>query len=71
MVDRRISPPTASMISPIAMIIKPFTVHSGLSYMNDEDGPSSDLLCKLKTTPNVNMIAPTIIKVLPIAFIRY
>jgi len=62
--------PIPITIRPASMIIEPLTPQSGLSYMNEDDGPITDLLCKLKTTPNAIMIIPTIIKVLPIAFIR-
>ena len=36
--------PTPMTMNPIAIIIYPFTVHSGLLYMNDVEGPREDLL---------------------------
>jgi hypothetical protein len=36
--------PAAMTITPTAIMIYPFTVHSGLLYMNDVEGPREDLL---------------------------
>src|ERR671927_1846969 len=68
---RRRKLPRTARIIPIAMIIEPLIVHFGLSYMNDDDGPTTDLLCKLKITPIITTIIPTIIMTLPILFIVY
>jgi hypothetical protein len=35
---------TPATITPTAIMIYPFTVHSGLLYMNEVEGPREDLL---------------------------
>ncbi|HEY6537149.1 MAG TPA: hypothetical protein VIY08_15345 [Candidatus Nitrosocosmicus sp.] len=46
---------------PIPIIIEPLTVQPGLLYMNEEDGPTMDLLCSVNTIPKIVNIMPTVI----------
>ncbi len=64
-----ISPPVAIAIIPIATIIEPLIVHSGLLYINEDAGPTRDLLCKLKIIPDIARIIPMIIKSVSTPFI--
>jgi len=47
---------------PIPIIIEPLTVHPGLLYMNEEDGPTMDLLCSVNIIPKMVNIIPIEIK---------
>ena len=40
--------PTPMTMNPIAIMMYPFTVHSGLLYMNDVEGPREDFTLKEK-----------------------
>jgi hypothetical protein len=46
---------------PIPIIIEPLTVQPGLLYMNEEDGPTMDLLCSVNIIPRIVSIMPMII----------
>jgi hypothetical protein len=48
---------------PIPIIIEPLTVQPGLLYINEEDGPTMDLLCSVNIIPRIVSIGPTIINV--------
>jgi hypothetical protein len=45
---------------PKPMTMKPFIVHVGLLYINDEDGPTRDLLCNVNIMPRIISMIPTI-----------
>ena len=57
-------------IAPITIMTKPLFVHSGLLYINEEDGPTSELLCIIKIIPDEVRIIPKIIKYFPY-FLRF
>jgi hypothetical protein len=63
--------PATIAIVPIAIIIEPLIVHSGLSYINEDEGPTMDLLCRLKIIPDTVMIIPKMIRNVPMPFICY
>jgi hypothetical protein len=46
---------------PIPIIIEPLTVQPGLLYINEEDGPTMDLLCSVNIIPRIVNIRPTTI----------
>ncbi len=48
-------------MNPIAIIRYPFTVHSGLLYINDVEGPREDLLWRRNITPSMIITNPIII----------
>jgi hypothetical protein len=56
---------------PKPMTMKPFIVHVGLLYINDEDGPTRDLLCNVNIMPRTISMIPTIYNDLPISFFRF
>ncbi len=56
--------------APIAMITKPFFVHSGLLYMEELDGPTNELLCIIKIVPDTTRIIPAMIKYF-LYFVRF
>lgn len=56
---------------PIPIIIEPLTVQSGLLYMNEEDGPTMDLLCSVNIIPKIINIRPTIINGLLVRLFRF
>lgn len=43
---------------PIPMSAEPLTVQLGLAYMNEVDGPITDLLCAVKIIPRMLNIRP-------------
>jgi hypothetical protein len=49
---------------PIPNITNPFMVHSGLPYIKDDCGPTSDLVCAIKTNPAVIDSTPITINIL-------
>ena len=53
--------PNAMTMTPIAIIIYPFTVHSGLLYMNEVEGPREDLLWRRNIAPRMIITNPIII----------
>ena len=66
--------PNKKKVIPTAITIKPLTAQPGLLYINDEDGPTMDLLCNVNVTPRILNIRPTMINGLPmrlIGFINY
>ncbi len=56
---------------PIPIIIEPLTVQPGLLYMNEEDGPTIDLLCSVNIIPKIVNIRPTIINGLLARLFRF
>ena len=50
---------------PITIMIKPLLVHSGLSYINEVDGPTTELLCIVNIMPAATRIIPTMIGYFP------
>jgi hypothetical protein len=56
---------------PIPIIIEPLTVQPGLLYMNEEDGPTMDLLCSVNTIPRIIIIRPNIINGLLTRLFRF
>lgn len=52
------------------MTMKPLIVHLGLLYINEEDGPTRDLLCNVNIIPRIISMIPTIYNDLPIGFFR-
>jgi hypothetical protein len=46
---------------PIPVIIEPLTVQPELLYINEEDGPTMDLLCSVNIIPRIVSTRPTII----------
>jgi hypothetical protein len=59
-----IMPITASA-TPIPIMTKPLLDHSGLAYINDEEGPTTVLLCNVKVIPAITKIIDAIIKHFP------
>ena len=55
----------------IPIIIESLTVQSGLRYMNDEDGPTIDLLSSVNIIPKIVNIRPTIINGLLARLFRF
>jgi hypothetical protein len=56
---------------PIPIIIEPLTVQPGLLYINEEDGPTMDLLCSVNIIPRIVSIGPTIINDLLVGLFRF
>jgi hypothetical protein len=56
---------------PIPIIIEPLTVQPGLLYINEEDGPTMDLLCSVNIIPRIVNIRPTTINDLLADFFRF
>jgi hypothetical protein len=56
---------------PIPIIIEPLTVQPGLLYINEEDGPTMDLLCSVNIIPIIVSIGPTIINDLLVGLFRF
>jgi hypothetical protein len=46
-------------------MIDPFSVHSGLRYIKDELGPTTDLLWRRKIIPETNVSTPIMDRALP------
>jgi hypothetical protein len=57
-------------VIPKPMTIKPLIVHVGLLYINEEDGPTKDLLCNVNIIPRIIRMIPAIYNDLPISFFR-
>lgn len=53
---------------PIPKRSDPLTVQLGLAYINEDDGPITDLLCAVKIVPRMIVIKPDIVIVLPMFF---
>jgi hypothetical protein len=47
-------------------ITYPFMVHWGFLYINEDSGPTIDLLCAVNTNPAVPASIPIIINILPV-----
>ena len=52
------------------MTMKPLTVQLGLLYINEEDGPTRDLLCNVNVIPRIINMMPTTNNDLPMSFFR-
>lgn len=52
--------PIAVTMAPAPIITYPFADHSGLRYINEEDGPTMELLCSRNMVPKTSVITPTI-----------
>jgi hypothetical protein len=52
------------------MTMKPLTVQLGLLYINEEDGPTRDLLCNVNVIPRIINMIPTTNNDLPMSFFR-
>lgn len=57
--------PITASATPIPIMIKPLLAHSGLAYINDEDGPTTALLCNVKIIPAITKIIDAIIRHFP------
>ena len=57
--------------SPIAIITEPLTVQLGLPYINEELGPTADLLCNVIIIPRVINTRPATINDLPKRFFGF
>jgi len=69
--DSRLSMiPNIQAAIPKPATIKPLIVHVGLLYINEEDGPTRDLLCNVNIIPRIISMIPTIYSDLPISFFR-
>jgi hypothetical protein len=55
-----ISMPHTRIDIPIPITIEPLTVQPRLLYMNEEDGPTMDLLCSVNIIPRIVSITPMI-----------
>jgi hypothetical protein len=58
--------PTIERVIPIPIIIEPLTVHSELLYINEDVGPTTDLLCNVNIIPSITNTTPIIANVLPV-----
>jgi hypothetical protein len=56
--------PTAVTTAPAPIIKYPFAVHCGFRYINEEDGPTIELLCSRNMIPKTSVMTPTIKNVL-------
>ena len=56
--------PEIKIMKPTPKIKNPFNVHSGLLYIKEDCGPTSDLLCAVNTDPASMQTIPTIINIL-------
>ncbi len=56
---------------PIPIMIEPLTVQPGLLYINEEDGPTMDLLCSVNIIPRTINIRPTTINNLLARLFRF
>ncbi|MFZ0515200.1 MAG: hypothetical protein WAM14_26620 [Candidatus Nitrosopolaris sp.] len=56
---------------PAPMTMEPLTVQPGLLYINEEDGPTMDLLCNVNIIPRIINMIPTTINDLPMSFFRF
>lgn len=62
--------PDTKIVIPTPMTMKPLIVQLGLLYINEEDGPTSDLLCNVNVIPRVISMIPMINNDLPMSFFR-
>ena len=60
--------PNIQAAIPKPATIKPLIVHVGLLYINEEDGPTRDLLCNVNIIPRIINKIPTIYNDLPTSF---
>src|SRR5215204_5639254 len=60
--------PENKITNPTPKIKNPFIVHSGLLYMKEDCGPTSDLLCAVNTNPAIIETIPITIYILPCIF---
>jgi len=60
--------PKIQAVIPKPVTMKPSIVHLGLLYINEEDGPTKDLLCNVNIIPRIINMIPTIYDDLPIFF---
>ena len=60
--------PRIQTVIPKPTTMKPLNVHVGLLYINDEDGPTTDLLCNVNIIPRIINKIPTIYNDLPTSF---
>jgi hypothetical protein len=56
---------------PMPIIIEPLTVQPGLLYINEEDGPTMDLLCSVNIIPRIINTRPTTINDLLARLFRF
>ena len=57
--------PVTARATPMPIMIRPLLAHSGSAYINDEDGPTTALLCNVKTIPAITKIIDAIIRHFP------
>jgi hypothetical protein len=62
--------PRVQAVIPKPTTMKPLIVHVGLLYINEEDGPTRDLLCNVNIIPRLISMIPTIYNNLPIGFFK-
>ena len=62
--------PKIQVVIPKPVTMKPLIVHVALLYINEEDGPTRDLLCNVNIIPRIISMIPTIYNDLPISFFR-
>jgi hypothetical protein len=62
--------PRIQAVIPKPMTMRPLIVHVGLLYINEEDGPTRDLLCNVNIIPRIINMMPMIYNELPISFFR-
>jgi len=60
--------PDASRIMPDTIITIPLMFHSGLAYINEDSGPTTDALWSMKISPNPARTTPVMMHVLAIPF---
>ena len=63
--------PIATTNNPVPVIMEPFTVHTGLLYINEADGPTTDLLCNRNIIPRITIINPIMIDALLPSFASF
>ncbi len=69
--DSRLSMiPKIQAVIPKPVTMKPLMVHVVLLYINEEDGPTIDLLCNVNIIPRIISMIPTIYNDLPTSFFR-
>jgi hypothetical protein len=66
-----VTTPIATTNNPVPVIMEPFTVHTGLLYINEADGPTTDLLCSKNSIPRVSIINPIMIDALLPSFASF
>lgn len=63
--NRQIIMPSKSTAMPMPMSAELLTVQLGLAYINEDDGPITDLLCAVKIIPRMMDIRPVTVITLP------